>query len=101
MKTISFIFLSSVLLAQQKDIVIQTKGQEGIGATVAFIGGEMVGGPTVTGQPYSADAITETTQTLADGNRIVNKSTAKIYRDSEGRERREQSLPKIGTLPGG
>jgi hypothetical protein len=29
------------------------------------------------------------TQRLADGNRIVNKSTANMYRDSEGRTRRE------------
>src|ERR1700759_1638222 len=30
-------------------------------------------GKTVTGAPYSATAVTETTQVLADGNRIVNK----------------------------
>jgi hypothetical protein len=42
------------------------------------------------GRPYSADAITESTQTLADGNRIVRKSVMRIYRDSEGRTRREQ-----------
>jgi len=42
------------------------------------------------GRPYSADAITESTQTLADGNRIARKSVMRIYRDSEGRTRREQ-----------
>jgi TonB family protein len=50
----------------------------------------------VKGAPYSAQAVTETTQTLSDGNRINNKSTATIYRDSEGRTRREQSLRLIG-----
>jgi TonB family protein len=50
----------------------------------------------VKGAPYSAQALTETTQTLSDGNRIVNKSTATIYRDSEGRTRREQTLRVIG-----
>lgn len=53
-------------------------------------------GKLVKGAPYSAEAITESTQTLGDGNRIVNKSTASIYRDSEGRTRREQSLRAIG-----
>ena len=42
------------------------------------------------GRPYSADAITESTQALADGNRIARKSMARVYRDSEGRTRREQ-----------
>ncbi len=42
------------------------------------------------GRPYSADAITESTQVLVDGNRIVRKGVTRIYRDSEGRTRREQ-----------
>jgi hypothetical protein len=63
--------------------------------TFAFVAGELVGNP-VKGAPYSADALTETTQTLADGNRIVNRMSATVYRDSEGRQRREQSLPAIG-----
>jgi hypothetical protein len=33
---------------------------------------------------------------LSDGNRITNKSTAAIYRDSEGRTRREQTFKAIG-----
>ena len=48
--------------------------------------------------PYSADAVTETTQTLADGNRIHQTTHAKIYRDSEGRERNEQSLAGLRAL---
>ncbi len=43
----------------------------------------------VTGMPYSGEAVTETIQTLADGNRIVRRTTAKVYRDSAGRTRRE------------
>jgi hypothetical protein len=60
--------------------------------TFEFIAGEMVGGQTVKGQPYSAEAVSETVQMLADGNRIVRKSSSMIYRDGEGRERREHSL---------
>ena len=44
----------------------------------------------VKGAPYSADIIVESSQTLADGNRISNKHTGRVYRDSEGRTRREQ-----------
>jgi len=66
-------------------------------ATFAFVSAEAgVPGKVVKGAPYSADAVTESVQTLADGNRIVNKSTASVARDSEGRTRREQSLPMIG-----
>ena len=55
-------------------------------------------GKRVTGAPYSAQAVTESTQALADGNRIVRKSTAMLYRDSEGRTRREQTFKAIGPL---
>lgn len=50
-----------------------------------------IGGGTVKGAPYSAETISETTQTLADGNRIVRRSTGKIARDSDGRTRQERS----------
>src|SRR2546428_8012057 len=66
------------------------------GGTFGFISEQLVGGNPVKGAPYSAQAVTETTQTLADGTRIVQKSTAMIYRDSLGRQRREQTLPAIG-----
>jgi hypothetical protein len=52
----------------------------------------------VTGAPYSATAITETTQVLADGNRIVNKTSSFVARDSQGRTRRETDLHRIGTM---
>jgi hypothetical protein len=53
-------------------------------------------GNVVKNAPYSADAVTETTQTLADGNKISRKMNATLYRDSEGRTRREESLGAIG-----
>lgn len=51
---------------------------------------------TVTGAPYSAKAVTTSTQTLADGTRITNTITALISRDSSGRTRREQSINMVG-----
>ena len=64
-----------------------------------YISNEMnYDGKRVTGAPYSAQAVTESTQTLGDGNRIVRKSTTSFYRDSEGRTRREQTFKAIGPL---
>jgi hypothetical protein len=67
------------------------------GNTFTFVSSEMsFDGKVVKGAPYSAEAVTEMTQTLGDGNRIVRKSTASVYRDSEGRTRRDQTLGSIG-----
>jgi len=57
----------------------------GMPGDFVFLATEMsFGGKVVKGAPYSAQAITESVQTLSDGNRIVNKSSATLYRDSEG-----------------
>ena len=63
-----------------------------------FMASESFGGKTVKGAPYSAEAVTESIQTLGDGNRIINRFTSSLYRDSEGRTRREQSLKGLGIL---
>lgn len=47
----------------------------------------------VKGAPYSAEVMTESVQWLPDGNRIVQRSSARVYRDSEGRIRREEDRP--------
>ena len=49
----------------------------------------------VKGVPYQAETVTETVQTLADGNRIVHKTTGLVARDGEGRTRREQTLASL------
>ncbi len=54
------------------------------------LGVKMINGPTVKGAPYTAQAVNEMVQTLADGNRITNTSSSNLYRDSQGRERREE-----------
>ncbi len=60
--------------------------------------GGLHGGKVVKGAPFSAVSVSETTQTLADGNHIVRKTQTKVYRDSEGRFRKEVTLPAIGPL---
>ena len=49
------------------------------------------------GAPYSAETIVEGTQQLADGNRISRKTTGRVYRDGEGRTRREDDRPNGAT----
>ena len=90
------IFLASAgtLLAQK----VATSGANEfgpIGITTA-IAGPMA---TVAGAPYTAEAITEHTQTLADGNRIHQTITSQVARDSQGRTRREESLPGPANAP--
>lgn len=87
----------------QGDVVIEKfvgpePGQtEAKGDTFVFVSSEMsFDRKVVKGSPYSAQAVTETVQALADGNRIVRRNTAQVYRDSEGRTRRDQTLGSIG-----
>ncbi|MGH9903748.1 MAG: hypothetical protein ACRD68_18220 [Pyrinomonadaceae bacterium] len=103
---------------REGDVIIRMQGPIGLppatvdirgpepGAGVAFGGSngnfiylstEMsINGKLVKGAPYSAQAVSESVQTLSDGNRIVRKTTAAVYRDGEGRTRRDQTLGTIG-----
>ena len=66
---------------------------------IEFFSAEMAGaGEVVTAAPYTATATTESTQVLADGNRIVNTTSSFVARDSQGRTRREADLHSIGTM---
>lgn len=46
---------------------------------------------------YSADRVTVTTQTLADGTKITHKNFSKVYHDSQGRSRYESFATKAET----
>lgn len=70
-----------------------------IAGAAQFVAVETVGAAVVKNAPYSADAVTETVQVLADGNKISRKNTVTQYRDSEGRTRREfevQFMSQVG-----
>lgn len=70
-----------------------------VGARLKILGfEEMHAGKVVTGAPYTAVGVTETTQTLADGTTINRKIQTNIFRDGQGRVRRETTLPVIGPL---
>lgn len=81
------------------------------GADTMFVGGgpmggrmeilgfaEMHPGAVVAGAPYVAMATIESTQTLADGNTINRQTQISIFRDSQGRTRRETTIPAAGML---
>src|SRR5712691_10403948 len=61
-------------------------------------GGGLHGGKVVKGTPFSAIATSTTIQTLADGNHITRTTQTKVYRDSQGRLRKEVTLPAIGPV---
>jgi hypothetical protein len=50
----------------------------------------------VKGAPFSAEGISESLQILADGNKITRSTTTKMFRDGEGRFRREAAVSSSG-----
>ncbi|HXM95690.1 MAG TPA: hypothetical protein VOA64_15800 [Candidatus Dormibacteraeota bacterium] len=87
------------------DVMIMHGGPGGdfmappMGERIELLGFEgMHGGKVVTGAPFSAVAVSESTQTLADGNHISRKTEENLFRDSQGRFRKEVTLPAIGPL---
>lgn len=60
--------------------------------------GEAPGEEDVKSVPYSAKVLTERTHVLADGNRIHKTTESVVYRDGEGRVRREITLPAGGPM---
>jgi len=56
------------------------------------MGGEFGEGRTVKGIPLSAQVVVTRDMTMADGNRIHSESQSNVYRDAEGRVRRDLSV---------
>ena len=76
---------------------VGVNGQVAVGSKVAAETA-VLSEKIVKGSPFSAEAVNESVQVLADGNRIVHTSTNKLYRNSEGRFRREISGGSGGSL---
>ena len=70
-------------------LVVGPESPQGPGFGSVFHKAEFSFEKLVKGSPYSAQAVTQTTQTLSDGNRITSESSIAVYRDSKGRTRRE------------
>ena len=70
-----------------------------MGEGIELLGFEgLHGGQVVTGAPFSAVAVQESNQTLADGNHISRKSQVNLFRDTQGRFRKEVTLSGFGPL---
>jgi hypothetical protein len=83
------------ILAKTLTQTMQSGG--GAGGSVAFTT-SIVGtySKPVTGAPYSAQIVTESVQPFPDGNSITHTSTSTVYRDAQGRTRREQNINLVG-----
>lgn len=85
-------------------MLLQSAGPEegfaaGLGERIELLGfGGLKGEKVVKGAPFSAVAVSETSQTLADGTHITRTTKTLLYRDSQGRFRKEVTLPAIGPL---
>ncbi len=100
--------VKDVQVEVQHGVVAGSPGMLGVApqgaATFQFIAAEPgLLGKVVTGAPYSGEGFTEMTQTLADGTRITNKHSRKMWRDGKGRTREEATLAMLGpwAAPGG
>ncbi|MEW6704963.1 MAG: hypothetical protein AB1430_08945 [Pseudomonadota bacterium] len=60
--------------------------QEGV---LVMAGSELERERVIKGAPYCADVLHESVQTLADGNRIVQRQQGRLCRDGQGRTRQE------------
>jgi hypothetical protein len=54
--------------------------------------------PAIAGAPFTAEATTEFTQMLSDGNRIERRFSTSLARDGRGRTRSEQDVAMLGPL---
>lgn len=73
-------------------------GQQSGDFTFQFFSQEMAfDNRLVKGAPFSASTVSETIQTLADGNRIVQRSEGRVYRDGQGRTRNERTYRQGGS----
>ena len=76
--------------AKKPDMVlVGPESPQGPGVGSVFHKAEFSFEKLIKGAPYSAQAVTQTTQTLSDGNRITSESNIAVYRDNKGRTRRE------------
>jgi len=82
--------------AQSEPMTIHGEGFQHAGAMHLEMGGPE-NMKVVKGIPLTADIVNTHVQHLADGNKITNEETSHLYRDSEGRTRRENKI----MIPGG
>jgi hypothetical protein len=72
--------------------------QFALAQTADFIGHDVASVPVVRDAPFSAVTVTNLTQLLGDGTRIDRVIEGKVFRDSAGRVRREQTIVGLVAL---
>jgi hypothetical protein len=83
------LIVASILIA----VVPQLHAQRGGPGEPGLFTRLNVQSEVVKGAPYSAEVVSESSQTLSDGNHIFRRTTSHVYRDAEGRTRREEDRP--------
>ena len=81
----------SAILLMITALVLGAQAQQGQG-TSSKVMAEIIAtssSQVVKGAPFSAEAVSESVQILSDGNKITRSYTTRMFRDSEGRFRRE------------
>jgi hypothetical protein len=102
--TLGLLFCSGIINAQQEAppppgprAMFRTGGPAG--DEIGFLDFKAgIAGKTVTGAPFSATISTQVAHTLADGNKIQRTVSGSIARDSQGRTRREMTMPAMALL---
>lgn len=93
------IALAAVSEAQQTDTLFTLQTAPVAASPVGVIESIPLESVTsVPNAPFSAEAETEFTQVLGDGNRIERRYSSMMARDSQGRTRREEEIALVGPL---
>ena len=103
----ALLLTAGMAAAQENAPAPRMRGPEGGGfgamqGDIEVLGfGGAHGGKVVTGAPFSATAVSQSTQTLGDGNHITRKTQVNLFRDGQGRFRKEVSFSGTGPLAAG
>lgn len=96
---VGLLLLQSMGIALQQKTAARESRPEQSKNVVSYYRAENAGyEQTIIDLPFTAKAVTETTQPLADGNRFVTHSSQTLARDTKGRTHREQAIRRIGAL---
>lgn len=89
------VVVCSILLFSASTSFGQASGQVGVKTTTSASASTLSAGinlRSITGAPFSADVLKQSTQLLPDGSRVPVETHGKMFRDAEGRTRVETEL---------
>lgn len=86
---VTFVVIASASNVNAQDVITTTAPAAPTKVATEIIASSI--NKVVKDSPFSAEGISESVQILPDGNKITRSTTTKMYRDSDGRFRREGS----------